>query len=109
MVKPSRVQEAVFSVEGKVLSTQEFESKIRKGERTGTLVVVEGVRFWAREDAVNEERSLVDPGVLRAVGRLGGITYMRPGDGVEIPRWKWEEIVESAEANGLVGRHGGDI
>jgi len=62
-VKASRVKEAVFSVEAKLSSTQEFESRATPGKKTGVLAVVEGVRFWAREDAVNEERNLIDPAV----------------------------------------------
>ncbi|KAF2153478.1 hypothetical protein K461DRAFT_278288 [Myriangium duriaei CBS 260.36] len=85
-VKPSRIRESVFSIEGKLMNTQEFESKITPGKKTGTLAVIEGTRFWVREDAINEERSLIDPDVLRSIGRMGGITYSRTIDGVEFPR-----------------------
>ena len=62
-VKASRVKEAVFSVEAKLVETKEFESRATPGKKTGVLAIVEGVRFWAREDAVNEERNLIDPAV----------------------------------------------
>lgn len=62
-VKPSRVKEAVFSIEGKLMNTQEFESKATPGKKTGVLAVIEGVRFWAREDAINEDKNLIDPNV----------------------------------------------
>lgn len=62
-VKASRVREAVFSVEAKLVETREWESRATPGKKTGVLAVVEGVRFWAREDAVNEERNLIDPSV----------------------------------------------
>lgn len=62
-VRCARVREAVFAVEGKLESVREFESRSRPGKMGGTMAVVEGVRFWAREDAVNEERSLIDPAV----------------------------------------------
>lgn len=62
-VKASRVKEAVFSVEAKLVETKEFESRATPGKKTGVLAIVEGVRFWAREDALNEERNLIDPGV----------------------------------------------
>lgn len=86
VVKASRVKEAIFSVEGKLMSTQEFESRTQPGEKTGVLALIEGVRFWAREDAINEDHSLIDPAVLKPVARLGGITYARVNDGFEIPR-----------------------
>lgn len=63
VVKASRVKEAVFSVEGKLMNTQEFESRAEKGKKTGVMAVIEGVRFWAREDAINEDKNLIDPDV----------------------------------------------
>ena len=62
-VKASRVKEAVFSVEGKLESTKEFESRATPGKKTGVLAVIEGIRFWVREDAINEDRNLIDPAV----------------------------------------------
>lgn len=102
LVKPSRVKEAVFSIEGKVFSHQEFESRVTKGKKTGVLVVVEGVKFWVREDAINEERNIIDPGVLRPVSRLGGIMYGRTTEGVEIPRPDFKEKEKVGETEGLV-------
>lgn len=63
IVKAPRVQEAVFSVEGKLVETREFYSKAVPGKATTVLAIVEGVRFWAREDAINEDRNLLDPNV----------------------------------------------
>ena len=96
-VKPPRVQEAVFSVEAKLHRTEEFESRVTKGKKTSVLAIVEGVRFWVREDAINEERNLIDPDVLRPIARLGGITYSRTLDGIEIPRPDWQ--TENVDGN----------
>lgn len=121
-VKCARVKEAIFAIEGKLESVKEFESRSRPGKMSGTMAVVEGVRFWVREDAVNEERNLIDPAVcdwifflekvyaspiytpaclkgvrlvhwlltflqiLKPVSRLGGITYGRTIDGIELLR-----------------------
>ena len=85
-VRPKRVQESVFAIEGKLQSTQEFESKQTPGKKTGVIAIIEGVKFWVREDALNAERSLIDPAVLRPIARLGGITYARVTDGFEFPR-----------------------
>ena len=62
-VMASRVKEAVFSIEGKLESTREFESKATPGKKTGVLAIIEGTRFWVREDAINTERTLIDPAV----------------------------------------------
>jgi flavin reductase (DIM6/NTAB) family NADH-FMN oxidoreductase RutF len=92
-VKAARVGEAVFSVECRVESVREFESRATPGKKTGCLVVLEGTNFWVREDAINEERNLVDPSILRPISRLGGITYGRLTEAMEIPRPVYEKDV----------------
>ncbi|KAI8962505.1 hypothetical protein F5Y11DRAFT_356983 [Daldinia sp. FL1419] len=96
-VKAPRVKEAVFSVECKLESVREFESRAIPGKKTGCLVILEGTRFWVREDAINEERDLIDPAVLKPVSRLGGITYGRVTEAVEIPRPRFKEDVGGEE------------
>ena len=83
------------------MNTQEFESRATPGKKTGVLAVIEGVRFWAREDAINEDRNLIDPAVLRPISRMGGITYGRVMEGVEIPRPDFEKEMESGQAEHL--------
>ena len=85
-VKCSRVKESVFSVEGRLVDTKEFESRAIPGKKTGVMAVVEGVRFWVREDAIDQTRSLIDPNVLKPMARLGGISYASVHEGLEIPR-----------------------
>ena len=101
VVKPARVQEAVFSVECTLVETREWESPA-SGKKTGTTVFLEGRRFWAREDAINEDRTLVDPAVLRPVSRLGGITYGTTSFGFEMPRMDWESSKEKGVLEGKV-------
>ncbi|KKF93028.1 hypothetical protein CFO_g4622 [Ceratocystis platani] len=96
-VKVPRVKEAVVSIEGIVDSIREFDSKAKLGTKSGALVVIEGTRFWAREDAINEEHSIVDPEVLRPMSRLGGITYGRTTEAIEIPRLDFEKDIGGAE------------
>jgi flavin reductase (DIM6/NTAB) family NADH-FMN oxidoreductase RutF len=96
-VKAARVGEAVFSVECKLESAREFESRATPGKKTGTMVVLEGTRFWVREDAINEEKNLVAPEVLRPISRLGGITYGRLTEALEIPRPVFEKDVGGME------------
>ncbi|TKA70338.1 hypothetical protein B0A55_07421 [Friedmanniomyces simplex] len=101
-VKASKVKEAIFSIEGKLMETKEFESKATPGKKTGVLAIIEGVRFWAREDAINEDRNIIDPAILRPMSRLGGITYGRLVEGIELPRPDWDEFKKEAEPAGLV-------
>jgi len=102
-VKASRVKESVFSIEGKLESTREFESRATPGKKTGVLAIIEGTRFWVREDALNEDKNLIDPAILRPVARLGGITYGRVTEGFEIPRPDYSEaMAKSDEVRKLV-------
>lgn len=101
-IKASRVKEAVFSVECKVMELKEYESRANPGRKTGVIATLEGVRFWAREDAINEDKNLIDPAVLRPISRLGGITYARVTDGIEVPRPDYEEKVVKAGKEALM-------
>ena len=86
VVKPARVKESILAIEGKLVETKEFESRQTPGKKTGVLAIIEGVRFWVRDDAINEERSVIDLKVLKPISRLGGISYGRTTDAIEIPR-----------------------
>ncbi|RFU35750.1 hypothetical protein B7463_g600, partial [Scytalidium lignicola] len=101
-VKASRVKEAIFSVEGKVESTREFESRAKPGKKTGVLVTIEGTRFWVREDALNEQQDKIDPAVLKPMSRLGGITYGRVSEGMELTRPDFEEASNSGKIDELI-------
>ncbi|KAK4448628.1 hypothetical protein QBC34DRAFT_407133 [Podospora aff. communis PSN243] len=81
-----RVAEAIFSIEGKLESFREFQSKATPDKTSGTMVIIEGTRFWARKDAINEDLSQLDAKVLRPMSRLGGITYGRVTEALELPR-----------------------
>ena len=98
VVKASRVKEAVFAVEGKLLEVKEYSSKMDSNKKTAVLAIIEGVRFWARDDAINEDRNLIDASVLRPMSRLGGITYGRTTEGMEIPRPNYEEELKKGGA-----------
>ncbi|KAI1104684.1 hypothetical protein F4804DRAFT_306506 [Jackrogersella minutella] len=95
-VKAPRVAEAVFSVECKLESVREFDSRSAPGKKSGSMAVVEGTRFWVREDALNDQRNIIDPAVLRPISRLGGITYGRVTDALELLRPRFEEDVGGA-------------
>jgi flavin reductase (DIM6/NTAB) family NADH-FMN oxidoreductase RutF len=85
-VQAPRVQESIFAIEGKLVETKEFESRATPGKKTAVLAIIEGTRFWVREDAINEEKSLIDLQVLRPISRLGGMQYGRTAELIEIPR-----------------------
>ncbi|KAJ5161952.1 hypothetical protein N7492_007344 [Penicillium capsulatum] len=86
VVRPARVKESVLAIEAKLVETKEFESRAVPGKKSSVLAIVEGVRFWAREDAIDPDQSVLDLKVLKPVSRLGGISYGRTTDAIEIPR-----------------------
>ncbi|EFX03204.1 flavoprotein oxygenase [Grosmannia clavigera kw1407] len=96
-VKPARIQEAIVAIECKVVELKEFESRANPGKKSGTLIILEGVNFWVREDAINEEQNLIDPDVLRPVGRLGGITYSRNNEVYEMLRPTFDSVKKGGE------------
>lgn len=85
VVKAARVKESIVSIEGKLVETKEFESRVT-GQKTGVLAIIEGVRFWARDDAINDDKNLIDLKVLKPISRLGGISYGRTTEAMEIAR-----------------------
>jgi hypothetical protein len=84
------------------METKEFESRATPGKKTGVLAIIEGTRFWAREDAINADRNLLDPDILSPVSRLGGISFGRTKMLYEIPRPQWENEGNKGNLDGLV-------
>jgi flavin reductase (DIM6/NTAB) family NADH-FMN oxidoreductase RutF len=80
MVRPPRVKESRVSMECKLLQIVEL-SRLPMG---GNLVLGEVVRFHVDDDIVDDYR--IDPGKLRAVGRMAGPTYVRTRDRFDMAR-----------------------
>ncbi|SPO06594.1 related to conserved protein/domain typically associated with flavoprotein oxygenases, DIM6/NTAB family [Cephalotrichum gorgonifer] len=85
-VRCPRVKESVFSIEAKLESVREFTSRLNPGTKSGSLELVEASFFWAREDAINDDGNLLDISVLRPISRLGGISFGRTGQAIELLR-----------------------
>ncbi|KAJ9221669.1 hypothetical protein DTO027B5_6390 [Paecilomyces variotii] len=102
VVKPARVKEAVFSAECTLVEVKEWQSKAKPGTVSGAMAILEGVNFWVREDAINEERNGIDPNVLRPVSRLGGISYGRVTDAFELLRPDFAKESQKPEVQELM-------
>jgi flavin reductase (DIM6/NTAB) family NADH-FMN oxidoreductase RutF len=87
-VKPERVKEAVFSIEGKLLEMKslDYHGHGKSGKPTGALAIIEATRFWVREDAISDTKDEIDLEVLRPLVQLGGIQYGRIREVFELPR-----------------------
>ncbi|PFH63129.1 hypothetical protein XA68_17773 [Ophiocordyceps unilateralis] len=90
-VRCPRVAQAVFSIEVKLDSFKEYESRATPGRKSSTVVTFEGTRFWVRDDALNESKTLIDPSVLRPMSRLGGISYGRTTEALELQRPRYQD------------------
>lgn len=66
-------------------------------KKTGVTAFIEGVNFWAREDAIDEQGVLLDPAVMKPISRLGGISYGRTTQAFELPRPDYDEAMRDAE------------
>ncbi|KAL3480004.1 hypothetical protein BJX99DRAFT_45813 [Aspergillus californicus] len=95
-VRPARVQESVFSVEGVVVDVKEFEAH-SAGMSGAGVVLVKATRFWVQEGAVDEELKDINLEKLRPVAQLGGISYGRISSVFERPRKRWEGEVGKSE------------
>ncbi|KAI0466522.1 hypothetical protein F4859DRAFT_497081 [Xylaria cf. heliscus] len=96
-VKPKRVRESVFSIEGKVVDIKEFKSHATKGKSIGGFALIKATRFWVREDAANEDFSHIDLNKLRPVGQLGGMAYGRITSTFDLPRPRWDDEQPKSE------------
>lgn len=94
-VKPPRVQESIFSIEGRLIDVVEYKTSRPATRNHGKLAIIEASRFWTREDAIDEERKHLDLNVLRPVGQLGGKSYARISDTFEVARQSWRRAMES--------------
>lgn len=88
-VKAPRVKESVVSIEGKLSEIVNLKTSRQPVGAHGALAIIEATRFWVAENAIDEKRSHVDLNVLRPVGQLGGVSYARVTDTLELPRTNW--------------------
>ena len=93
-VKPDRVADAVFSVEGKLMRMIDLE-------HGAGLAVIEATRFWVRGGALKD--GVVDLEVLRPVVQLGGIAYGRVRETFELPRGRFDREMEETGLSEFVG------
>ncbi|OKO89996.1 hypothetical protein PENSUB_13537 [Penicillium subrubescens] len=96
-VKPSRVEESVFNIEGKVIDIKEFTDHQKPGMSLAATVLIKATRFWVKEGTADAEYSHIDLDKLRPIGQLGGVCYGRVVSTFERPRSKWDDEVPKSE------------
>ncbi|KAJ5088308.1 hypothetical protein N7456_011924 [Penicillium angulare] len=96
-VKPSRVAESVFSIEGKVVDIKEFTDHQQPGMSIAANVLIKATRFWVKEGTADADYSHIDLEKLRPIAQLGGVSYGRVVSTFERPRSKWDVEVPKSE------------
>ena len=96
-MKPSRVEESVFNIEGKVIDIKEFTDHQQPGMSLAATVLIKATRFWVKEGTANADYSHIDLNKLRPIGQLGGVSYGRIVSTFERPRSKWDDEVPKSE------------
>ncbi|KAF8532529.1 hypothetical protein JB92DRAFT_2687646 [Gautieria morchelliformis] len=89
-IKPARVRESAVSMECELSHVVELSPP---GSTTVTQTVMMGLvkRIHVRNDVMTEKGN-VDPALLRAVSRMGDISYARVGEGFRLPRPTWDNV-----------------
>lgn len=82
VVRPPRVRESKVHYECRLIQVVEVSSK----PLGGSLVLGEAVRIHIADEVLDGFR--IDPGKLRAIGRMGGPTYVRTTDRFDLERPK---------------------
>ncbi len=82
LVKPPRVKESRVQMECRLLQVVTVSNE----PGGGSLVMGQVLRFHVDDGIV--ENGIVDPDKLRAIGRMGGITYVRTTDRFSLARPK---------------------
>ena len=96
-VKPSRVKESVFNIEGKVIDIKEFTDHQQPGMSLAATVLIKATKFWVKEGTADLDYSHIDLDKLRPLGQLGGVSYGRVVSTFERPRTKWNDEVPKSE------------
>jgi flavin reductase (DIM6/NTAB) family NADH-FMN oxidoreductase RutF len=91
LVKAPRVKESAFSMECELY--QAIEIRDPKTEIITSTLVLGLVKFiHMRNDVIDPERGVADPGKLKPIARMGGLTYAKVSEGFTLPRKSWKEI-----------------
>jgi len=90
-VKAARVKESAFSMECELFQAIEIRDP-STNIITSTLVLALVKFIHMRNDIIDPERGVADPGKLKPVARMGGITYAKVSEGYTLPREPWKGI-----------------
>ncbi|KII92109.1 hypothetical protein PLICRDRAFT_103672 [Plicaturopsis crispa FD-325 SS-3] len=93
-VKPPRVKESAIHLECELYQSHDIRPP-GSSDPTNTLVLGLIKTVHVRGAVMNMDDGTVDPQKLRAVSRLGGMTYARIGEGFDLPRASWKNMKDA--------------
>ncbi|KDR68334.1 hypothetical protein GALMADRAFT_146302 [Galerina marginata CBS 339.88] len=90
-VKAPRVKESAFSMECELY--QAIEIKDPKTDIITSTFILGLIKYiHIRNDVIDPERGVADPGKLKPIARMGGLTYAKVSEGYILPRKPWKEV-----------------
>jgi len=91
-VKAPRVKESAFSMECELLQAIDIINPAT--QITTTTMILGSVKYIHVRKDVLTDKGIVDPGKLKAVGRMGDNSYSRATEGFRLLRPSWQVIGE---------------
>ncbi|CAD6574038.1 MAG: hypothetical protein TREMPRED_000996 [Tremellales sp. Tagirdzhanova-0007] len=102
-VKPPHVAESPFSMECELMHWYDIIGS--NGEPSNTVILGRVKRFHVKEFVMDPQDPMkVLTEKLRPISRLGGITYGRTTQMVEIPRPVWEQVRDTPEVKAALDK-----
>ncbi|KAL0574245.1 hypothetical protein V5O48_007716 [Marasmius crinis-equi] len=95
-VKAPRVRESAFSMECELQQVVEIAPE-DKPDVPSTYLILGTVRYvHIRKDVLNE-RNVADPDKLKAIARMGDISYTRITEAFRLPRFDWKKEADGVQ------------
>jgi flavin reductase (DIM6/NTAB) family NADH-FMN oxidoreductase RutF len=104
-VRPPRVAESPVCFECRTVQVVRTNPSAPSG---GNIVIGEVVHVFVRDGLIDQKRLRTDPDKLRAIGRMGGITYARTRDRFDMPMGRAALNEPSARAEERGSRGAGE-
>ncbi|TFK37157.1 hypothetical protein BDQ12DRAFT_685429 [Crucibulum laeve] len=95
LVKAPRVLESAFSMECELYQAIDIPHPVA-GTTDNTLILGLVKYIHVRKDILNE-RGVADPGKLKPVARIGGISYSKTSEGYQLACQLWEKTGENIQ------------
>ncbi|KAK1222840.1 hypothetical protein PQX77_014262 [Marasmius sp. AFHP31] len=90
-VKAPRVRESAFSMECELQQVVELIPESTPGVPSSYLILGAIKYIHVRKDVLNPDKNVADPDKLKAIARMGDISYTRITEGFRLARFDWNK------------------